>query len=60
MASTAGFSDALSGLVRSLNPNAVIEIGPHPALSGPARDTMSCLDKVDVLYFPVSEESPIW
>ena len=51
MVSTVRFSDALSDLVRSISPDAVIEIGPHPALSGPVRDTMTSLGKTDILYF---------
>ena len=51
MVSTVRFSDALQQLIQEAAPDAVIEVGPHPALSGPARDTMASLGLRDVPYF---------
>lgn len=51
MVSTVHFSAAVSELVQKCRPDAVIELGPHPALSGPARDTMANAGLSEIPYF---------
>jgi len=53
MVGTVKFSDALSGILLDdldeKNVDVLVEVGPHPALKGPARQVMSSL-KVEVPY----------
>ena len=53
MISTVQFRGALEECINGHpNPAAIIEIGPHPALKGPAQETLSTLRKSHVGYLP--------
>lgn len=51
MVSPVQFSAALIETVRSHDLDIFVELGPHPALKGPAMDTLAVLDYTDVIYF---------
>ena len=51
MVSPVQFSAALVESVRSHNLDIFVELGPHPALKGPAMDTLAVLGNTDVIYF---------
>ena len=51
MVSPVRFSAALIEIMRSHDLGVLVEVGPHPALKGPAMDTLAALGKNDVMYF---------
>ncbi|KAI0837758.1 hypothetical protein F5Y06DRAFT_297186 [Hypoxylon sp. FL0890] len=51
MTSTVRFSDAVGAMTRALKVDAVVEVGPHPALKGPAEDTFADLNVKGLPYF---------
>lgn len=51
MVSPVQFSAALIETMRSHDLDVFVEVGPHPALKGPAMDTLAVLGKNDIVYF---------
>ena len=51
MVSTVRFTAALTEATRCHNLGALVEIGPHPALKGPASDTLAAIGKSEIAYF---------
>lgn len=51
MVSTVRFTAAITEAFNSHDLDVLVEVGPHPALKGPAMDTLSSLGKSDVKYF---------
>ena len=51
MISPVKFSAALTETMRSNDLGVLVEIGPHPALQGPAIDTLTALGNKDFIYF---------
>ena len=51
MVSCVRFLDALGQLATDVNPGVFIEIGPHPALKGPAGDVLTSMGKTEYQYF---------
>ncbi len=51
MVSTVRFASALTESMRCHNLSFLVEIGPHPALKGPAMDTLAALGKTEIEYF---------
>ncbi|KAK0609806.1 Fusarin C synthetase [Lasiodiplodia hormozganensis] len=51
MTSTVRFSAAVSDLMLQENVDALVEIGPHPALKGPVADTLADLGTTGIPYF---------
>ncbi|PYI12323.1 putative polyketide synthase [Aspergillus sclerotiicarbonarius CBS 121057] len=50
MVSCVRFLDALGQLATNVNPDVFIEIGPHPALKGPAGDALTSMGKTEYQY----------
>ncbi|EWC44095.1 hypothetical protein DRE_07230 [Drechslerella stenobrocha 248] len=52
MVSTVRFAPAIADLLKHMpNVNAMLELGPHPALKGPVGDILGDLKRSDILYF---------
>jgi non-ribosomal peptide synthetase component F len=50
MVSTVRFMDAVSELALNTHPDVFIEIGPHPALTGPVRDILASIRISDTIH----------
>ena len=48
------FSQALTAATSATKPSVIVEIGPHPALKGPALQTIASMDSTQVPYTAVS------
>lgn len=48
------FSQALTAAVSATKPSVIVEIGPHPALKGPALQTITNMESTQVPYMGVS------
>ncbi|GAB1211417.1 hypothetical protein ATERTT37_000531 [Aspergillus terreus] len=48
------FSQALSAAMSATNPSLIVEVGPHPALKGPALQTLSGITPAEIPYIGVS------
>lgn len=51
MVSPVQFSAALTETIRAHDLDVFVEVGPHPALKGPAMDTLAVLGKDNIVYF---------
>lgn len=51
MVSPVQFTAALTEAMRCHDLGALVEVGPHPALKGPAMETLAALSKTDISYF---------
>ncbi|KAK5999262.1 Hybrid PKS-NRPS synthetase pynA [Cladobotryum mycophilum] len=51
MVSTVSFTAALTAMAKSIDLDAIVELGPHPALKGPVEDTLAGLSINGLPYF---------